>query len=141
MVNQVLLLKLTNPRQPCLFRASRADRLGVLSECQENRSLRMCKLRLDPRVRRVDVRSHSFAVLWEFRLWNTFFGDAFGKLDIPYSKDKDGALKRVHLLSNPSMFRYYLCILSYIQISTSFLCFHYYHDYQNILFFCFHAYL
>lgn len=36
---------------------------------------------------------------------SSFFADPFGKLDIPYSKDKDGGLKRVHLVSNPCMFR------------------------------------
>lgn len=35
----------------------------------------------------------------------SFFEEPLGKLDIPYSKDSDGPLKRVHLMPNPCMFR------------------------------------
>lgn len=35
----------------------------------------------------------------------SFFHEPLGRLDIPYSKESDGPLKRVHLLPNPCMFR------------------------------------
>jgi DNA polymerase alpha subunit B len=45
------------------------------------------------------------------KIENPFFEEAFGQLDVPYSKEGD-PLKRVHLMPNPCMFRWVLLVLN-----------------------------